>query len=201
VPAFPVATMPVYLYKPLLFLICLGPLAWMGWGLYSGALQHNPVEALLHASGEWTLRLLLATLAVTPLRRLSGWRRPVLWRRMLGLFSFFYAVLHFAIWLVLDRELLWREVLVDLTERPYIMVGFAAFLILLSLAATSNAWSMRHLGANWKRLHRLAYLAALLGVLHYWWLVKADVREPLIYLGVFVLLMVLRLPIAKRRSP
>ena len=183
--------------KPSLFLLCLLPLARLLWGLYSGALQPNPVEALLHGTGDWTLRLLLVTLAITPLRRLTGWRRPVLWRRMLGLFSFFYAVLHFTIWLALDRELMWGLVLEDLSKRPYIMVGFAALLILLALAVTSNAFSMRRLGANWKRLHRLAYVAALLGVLHYWWLVKADVREPLIYLGVFAVLMGLRLPLKR----
>ena len=185
----------VRLYKPLIFLLCLVPLGLMAWGLYSGGYQPNPVEALLHATGDWTLRLLLITLAVTPIRRLTGWRRPVLWRRMLGLFSFFYAALHFTIWLVLDRELLWGQVLEDLVKRPFITVGFAAFVILLALAVTSNNWSMRRLGAGWKRLHRLAYLAALLGVLHYWWLVKADVREPLLYLAVFGLLMVLRLPL------
>ncbi len=184
--------------KPLIFLLCLMPLAQLGWGLYSGVLQPNPVEALLHGTGDWALRLLLVTLAITPLRRLSGWRRPVLWRRMLGLFSFFYAALHFAIWLVLDRELMWGLVLEDLGKRPYIMVGFAALLILLALAVTSNVFSMRRLGANWKRLHRLAYLAALLGIVHYWWLVKADVREPLIYLGIFGILMVLRLPWPRR---
>jgi len=180
-------------YKPAIFVLCLLPLMWMVWGLYTGALQPNPVEALLHGTGDWALRLLLVTLAVTPLRRLTGWRRPVLWRRMLGLFSFFYAALHFTVWLVLDRELLWSEVLADLAKRPYIVVGFSAFLILLALAATSNTWSMRRLGANWKRLHRLAYVAALLGVLHYWWLVKADVREPLVYLAVFAVLMGSRL--------
>ncbi len=190
--------MPARIYKPLIFLLCLIPLGQLAWGLYSGALQPNPVEALLHGTGDWALRLLLVTLAVTPLRRITGWRRPVLWRRMLGLFSFFYAFLHFSIWLVLDRELLWSEVLVDLTKRPYIIVGFSAFLILLALAVTSNTWSMRSLGANWKRLHRLAYLAALLAILHYWWLVKADVREPLIYLGVFLVLMGLRLPLKRR---
>ncbi len=166
----------------------------MLWQLSSGALQPNPVEALLHGTGDWTLRLLLVTLAVTPLKRLTGWRRPVLWRRMLGLFSFFYAVLHFLVWLALDRELLWSQILEDLTKRPFVMVGFAAWLILLALAVTSNLWSMRRLGANWKRLHRLVYAAALLGVLHYWWLVKADVREPLIYLAVYAGLMALRLP-------
>ncbi len=184
-------------YKPAIFVLCLLPLMWMVWGLYAGALQPNPVEALLYGTGDWTLRLLLVTLAVTPLRRFTGWRRPVLWRRMLGLFSFFYAALHFAVWLVLDRELLWSEVLADLVKRPYIVVGFGAFLILLALAATSNTWSMRRLGTNWKRLHRLAYVAALLGGLHYWWLVKADVREPLVYLAVFVVLMALRLPARK----
>lgn len=192
--------MPVRLYKPLLFLLCLLPLGQMARGLYTGALQPNPVEALLHGTGDWALRLLLVTLAVTPLRRLTGWRRPVLWRRMLGLFSFFYAALHFTVWLVLDRELLWSEVLVDLTERPYIMVGFSAFLILFSLAVTSNSWSMRRLGARWQKLHRLVYLAALLAILHYWWLVKADVREPMIYLGVFALLMGLRLPARQKRA-
>ncbi len=184
----------VKLLKPLIFLICLVPLAQLGWGLYNGALQPNPVEALLHGTGDWALRLLLVTLAITPLRRLTGWRRPVLWRRMLGLFSFFYAALHFTIWLVLDRELMWGLVVEELSKRPYIMVGFAALSILLALAVTSNVFSMRRLGANWKRLHRLAYLAALLGILHYWWLVKADVREPLIYLSIFVVLMGLRLP-------
>jgi len=190
--------MPAKFYKPLIFLLCLIPLGQLAWGLYSGALQPNPVEALLHGTGDWALRLLLVTLAVTPLKRLTGWRRPVLWRRMLGLFSFFYASLHFTIWLVLDRELLWSEILVDLTKRPYIVVGFTAFLILLALAVTSNSWSMRRLGTGWKRLHRLAYLAALLGILHYWWLVKADVREPLIYLGVFAVLMGLRLRLPSR---
>lgn len=186
--------MPTMLHKPLIFLLCLIPLGQMAWGLHSDTLQPNPVKALLHATGDWTLRLLLITLAVTPLRTLTGWRRPVLWRRMLGLFSFFYAGLHFVIWLGLDRELVWGLVLEDLTERPFITVGFAAFLILAALAATSNIRSMRRLGAGWKRLHQLAYLAALLGVVHYWWLVKADVREPAIYLGIFLLLMVLRLP-------
>lgn len=192
--------LPVPLHKPLIFLLCLVPLAQMGWGLYTEALQPNPVEALLHASGDWTLRLLLITLAVSPLKRLTGWRRPMLWRRMLGLFSFFYAALHFTIWLVLDRELLWSEVLVDLTKRPYIMVGFSALLILVALASTSNIWSMRRLGVRWQKLHRLVYLAALLGILHYWWLVKADVREPLIYLGVFALLMALRLPAGRKHT-
>ncbi len=184
--------------KPSVFLLCLLPLAHLAWGLYTGALQPNPVEALLHGTGDWALRLLLVTLAITPLRRITGWRRPVLWRRMLGLFSFFYALLHFTIWLVLDRELMWDLVLEDLSKRPFIMVGFTALLILLALAVTSNALSMRRLGANWKRLHRLAYLAALLGILHYWWLVKADVREPLIYLGVFAALMGLRVPLPRR---
>lgn len=189
-----VIRLPVALYKPLVFLLCVAPLGQMIWSLYSGAFQPNPVEALLHASGDWTLRLLLITLAVTPLKRLTGWRRPVLWRRMLGLFTFFYAALHFTIWLWLDRELLWSQILEDLAKRPFITVGFAALLILCALAATSNNWSMRRLGAGWQKLHRLVYLAALLGILHYWWLVKADVREPLIYLAIYLLLMLLRLP-------
>ena len=190
--------------KSLIFLICLLPLGMMGWALGQGELQPNPVEALLHGSGDWALRLLLVTLAVTPLRRLSGWRRPLRWRRMLGLFSFFYALIHFAIYLVLDRELIWAEIWIDLTERPYVVLGFCALLVLSALAATSNRWSMARLGRNWRRLHRLVYLAALSAILHYAWLVKADLREPMIYLLIFVVLMAARLPwprLNSRRSP
>ncbi|WP_457673880.1 sulfite oxidase heme-binding subunit YedZ [Thiolapillus sp.] len=182
------------LWKLPVFLAGMAPLAWLAWGVYREELGPNPVEYLTHATGDWALRFLLVTLAITPLKRITGWRRPMLLRRMLGLFSFFYASLHLLVWLWLDRELYWAGMLEDVLKRPYITVGMLAFSILLVLALTSNAFSMRRLGRNWQRLHRLAYGAAALGILHYLWLVKADLLQPLTYLGVFVLLMLLRMP-------
>ena len=177
------------------FLVALVPLAVIALAASAGDLGANPVETLLHHFGEWALRLMLVTLAVTPLRRLTGWNHAARLRRMLGLFAFFYAVLHLATYVVLDRSLLLEEVLEDLTDRPYIMVGFAAFVLLVPLAATSTNAMVRRLGGRrWRRLHRIAYAAAIGGVVHYWWLVKADVREPLVYAALLTLLLVLRLP-------
>ncbi len=189
-------------WRLLVFLISLLPLLAMLWGVFHDSLGPNPVETLSHETGDWTLRFLLITLAITPLRRLTGWRRPILLRRMLGLFSFFYACLHVLVWLWLDREFAWGSMLADIAKRPYITVGFLSFLILFALALTSNAISMRRLGKGWQTLHRLVYAAALLAVLHYIWLVKADLLQPLIYLGVFVLLMLLRVSgKAKKAKP
>lgn len=177
------------------FLAALVPLGVIAAAAASGELGANPVEALIHHFGEWALRLMLATLAVTPLRRLTGWNQAVRLRRMLGLFAFFYAVLHLATYVVLDRSLLVEEILEDLTERPYVMVGFAGFVLLVPLAATSTNAMIRRLGGRrWRLLHRLAYVAAAAGVVHFWWLVKADVREPFIHAAVLALLLVLRLP-------
>ena len=177
------------------FLAALVPLGAIVAATASGELGANPVEALLHHFGEWSLRLMLATLAITPLRRLTGWSQAVRLRRMLGLFAFFYAALHLATYVVLDRSLLVEEVIEDLTERPYIMVGFAAFVLLVPLAATSTNAMVRRLGGRrWRLLHRLAYFAAAAGVVHFWWLVKADVREPLIHAAILALLLALRLP-------
>ncbi len=181
-------------WRLLVFLLSLMPLAYLVWAAFSDELGPNPVEALSHETGSWALPFLLITLAITPLRRLTGWRRPVLLRRMLGLFSFFYACLHVLVWLWLDREFAWSSMLADIAKRPYITVGFLSFLILAALALTSNALSMRRLGMRWKRLHQLVYGAALLAVLHFIWLVKADLLQPLIYLGLFALLMLLRIP-------
>lgn len=187
-----------WLGKPAVFLLCLLPAALLVRDAMGDALGANPVEALLHATGDWTLRMLLITLAVTPVRRLSGWAWPLRLRRMLGLFAFFYALLHLTVYLWLDRQLLWSEILVDLTERPYITLGFAAILILVPLAATSTRAMMRRLGRNWKRLHRGVYAAAVLGVVHFWWLVKADVTEPLVYAVILGLLLgARRLPARK----
>jgi len=188
-------------WRILVFLLSLMPLAYIVWAAFSDNLGPNPVEALSHETGSWALRFLLITLAITPLRRLTGWRRPVLLRRMLGLFSFFYASLHVLVWLWLDREFAWGSMLADVAKRPYITVGFLSFLILTALALTSNARSMRRLGLYWKRVHQLVYLAALLAVLHFIWLVKADLLEPMIYLGVFGLLMLMRIPGGKAAKP
>ena len=180
--------------KPAVFVLCLLPLALMVWLAAMDRLGANPVEAVLHFTGDLALRLLLVTLAVTPLRRLTGLPWLVRFRRMLGLFAFFYAVLHFAVYLVLDRSLDWGEIVTDLAKRPYIMVGFAAFVLLVPLAVTSTRGWVRRLGRRWQQLHRAVYLIAVLGVLHFLWLVKADLREPLVYAGVLAVLLALRLP-------
>ncbi|WP_295437201.1 sulfite oxidase heme-binding subunit YedZ [uncultured Thiodictyon sp.] len=180
--------------KPLVFLLCLLPLALLGWRIAAGRLGANPVEAVLHFTGAWGLRLLLVTLAVTPLRRLTGRGWLLRFRRMLGLFAFFYVVLHVAVYLVLDRGLAWEEIVTDLAKRPYIMVGFAAFVLLVPLAVTSTRGWVRRLGRRWQLLHRSVYLIAVLGVLHFLWLVKADLREPLIYAAVLAVLLAARVP-------
>lgn len=180
-------------YKIPLFLICLVPFGVLVWQAATQDLGANPVEALLHRSGGWTLRFLLLTLAVTPLRLLSGWTEVLQMRRMLGLFTFFYATLHFSIYALLDLGLDLGFLAEDIAERPYITVGFTAWLLLIPLAITSTRGMMRRLGRRWKKLHRLVYGIAVLGVLHFYWLVKADVREPLIYGGILLALLAVRL--------
>lgn len=194
----PNAETVVRLGKPLVFLLCLGPLLILVWRIASNGLGPNPVEAVLHFTGLWALRLLLVTLAVTPLRRLTGLPWLLRLRRMLGLFAFFYAVLHFATYLVLDRALVWEEILRDLTERPYITLGFLALVLLVPLAVTSTRGWMRRLGRCWQQLHRSVYVIAILGVLHFLWLVKADLREPLLYAALLGGLLAARLPWARR---
>ncbi|MCF6280653.1 MAG: sulfoxide reductase heme-binding subunit YedZ [Candidatus Polarisedimenticolaceae bacterium] len=185
--------MPAFLIKSVVFLLCLSPAVWLAWQAFNDQLGANPVEVLTHQSGLWTLRFLLLTLAITPLRTLSGWRYPGRLRRMFGLYTFFYALLHFLIYLALDRALFFDDIWQDIAERPYIMIGFTTFLMLLPLAITSNNRSMKRLGKRWKQLHRLVYLCGLGGVLHYLWLVKADLLNPAIYLTIFLLLMLLRI--------
>jgi sulfoxide reductase heme-binding subunit YedZ len=180
--------------KPLVFLACLLPLLYLAWDTWRGALGADPVAQLEHRSGDWALRLLLATLAITPLRRVTGWNKAIRFRRMLGLFAFFYVSVHLTIYLVVDLGGFWSQLLTEIAKRPYITVGFTAWLLLIPLALTSTNAMMRRLGRNWQRLHKLVYLIALLGVLHFLWLVKADHREPAIYLGVLIVLLLLRLP-------
>jgi sulfoxide reductase heme-binding subunit YedZ len=166
--------------KPVCFLLCLLPFGLLVWRTLADALGPNPVEAVVHSTGSWALRLLLVTLTVTPLRRLTGLPWLLRFRRMLGLFAFFYAALHFSAYLLLDRALVWEDILKDLTERPYIAVGFAALVLLIPLAVTSTRGWARRLGRRWQTLHRAVYAIAVLGVLHFLWLVKADILEPLI---------------------
>ena len=159
--------------KPLLFALCLLPLIFGAWDFYADRLGANPVEAMIHRSGEWALRLLLATLALSPLKRL-GWGGAIRYRRMVGLYAFFYGVVHFTLWIWLDRWFLWEEIVADLLKRPYITVGFTALVLLLPLAITSTRGMIRRLGRHWQRLHRLIYPAAALAVLHFLWKGKGD---------------------------
>jgi sulfoxide reductase heme-binding subunit YedZ len=178
--------------KLVLWVGATAPAAWLAAGSFLGWLGANPIEKLTHVTGMTTLVLLLTTLAVTPVRRLFGWNAVVRLRRPLGLFAFFYAVLHFSIWMVLDLGFQLAWVWEDIVERPYITVGFTAFVLLIPLALTSTKASIRRLGRRWTKLHSLAYVSTALGTVHFYWLVKADVRLPLLLIGVYVLLMGLR---------
>lgn len=180
------------LTKPILFAVALLPFGWVllgAFGVGGISLGANPVEAMLDDMGIWSLRLLLVTLAVTPLRDLTGWTWLLAYRRMLGLFAFFYLVLHLATYVVLDRSLDVGLMLEDVAKRPFITIGLLAFLLLLPLAVTSTRGWMRRLGRRWKRLHRLVYPAAALGVWHYYWQVKLDTFEPTIYALILALLL------------
>lgn len=180
--------------KPAVFAACLLPLVLLIWRTLDGSIGPNPVEGITHATGDWALRLLLVTLAVTPLRWLSGWTPLARLRRMLGLFAFFYAVLHFTTYLWLDQFFDWQAIVADIAKRPYITVGFAALVLMVPLAVTSTRGWQRRLGARWKQLHRLIYPIGVLAVLHYLWLVKADLLEPAIYAAVLALLLAARMP-------
>ena len=178
-----------YIIKPVFFMMCLVPFIALVIGAVNNTLGINPVETMTHETGEWTLRLLLVTLAITPLRRLSGKSWLIKLRRMLGLYTFFYACLHFITYIWLDQYFDWMEIIRDIPKRPFITVGFAAFVLLIPLAVTSNNKMMRRLKKNWVKLHKLVYVIAVLGVLHFLWLVKADTLEPLIYAGVLLILL------------
>jgi len=178
--------------KPLLFLLCLAPAIWLLYAALNGGLGANPIEAITRSLGDWALRLLLITLAITPLKRLSGRGWLLRYRRMLGLFAFFYATLHLLSYIVLDQFFYWPEIWADILKRPYITVGMVSFLLLVPLAVTSTTGWMRRLGKNWQRLHRLVYVSAIGGVLHFYMLVKADTREPLLYASILAALLLAR---------
>lgn len=180
-------------WKPLVFGVCLTPALLLVAKASASGLGVNPIEYVTKETGTWTLRLLMATLAVTPLRRLTGWHALIRFRRMLGLFAFFYALLHFSTYVVLDQFFALDEIVVDVAKRPYITVGFTAFVLLIPLAVTSTEAWIRRLGRRWQHLHRLIYLSATAAVVHYLWLVKADLRRPLIYASILAVLLGLRL--------
>jgi sulfoxide reductase heme-binding subunit YedZ len=175
-----------------LFAACMVPLARLVYGAFTDRLGANPIETITRSTGWWTLFLLAVTLAVTPLRRWSGANWLLRLRRMLGLFAFFYALAHFTTFIWFDHWFDAAEILKDVVKRPFVTVGFAAFLLLLPLAVTSNNAMVRRLGRNWQRLHRLVYAIAVLGVLHFWWLVKRDLTEPILFALAFTVLLALR---------
>ncbi len=186
------------MYKSLVFVICLVPLSTMIFDGWQGELGANPIEELTHRTGGWTLRLLLITLAITPLWEITQWRELMGMRRLLGLFAFFYAALHFTTYIWLDQFFDWNEIFKDITKRPFITVGFLGFIILIPLAMTSSMAMRQRLKHYWVIMHRGIYVASILGVLHFWWLVKADFLEPAIYTVILTLLLGYRLVRIKR---
>ncbi len=188
----PTPTQWFVLHRLVFLLVCL-PMMRLVLLAYRDALGANPIEALTRATGWWSLVFLLITLLVTPLRRVLQWPWLLRMRRTLGLSAFFYALAHFITFIWFDHWFDWMAMFTDVIKRPFITMGFSAFVVLLPLALTSNNYMTRKLGAQrWQRLHRLAYLAPVIAVIHYWWLVKADVREPLYFAIVLALLLVWR---------
>jgi sulfoxide reductase heme-binding subunit YedZ len=182
--------------KPIVFLLALLPLGRLIWLGSAGDLGANPIEFITRSMGTWTLVFLCLSLAMTPARVITGWTGFIHLRRMLGLFCFFYATVHFLIWLWLDHNFSLAAMWQDVLERPYITFGFLAFVLLIPLALTSNRWAQRKLGRRWSHLHRMVYAIAILAILHYWWhkAGKSDYETVSIYLGVIVVLLLLRLP-------
>jgi sulfoxide reductase heme-binding subunit YedZ len=189
--------------KPLsvfVFGACLAPLGLLAWDGYMDNLGANPIEAITRATGKWTLIFLLITLAVTPLRRISGWKSLIKFRRMLGLYAFFYACLHFTTYVWLDQFFELPSIVKDIAERPFITVGFTSFVLLIPLAVTSTSGMIRRLGKRWQQLHRLVYISAIGGVLHFLWLVKADIRRPVLYGSILALLLACRFVLGRSWS-
>jgi sulfoxide reductase heme-binding subunit YedZ len=180
--------------KPVIFLACLIPLGRLVWRGFHAGLGANPIEAITHGTGDWTLTFLLVTLSISPLRKLTRQYWLIGLRRMLGLFAFFYGTLHLMTWLWLDKFFDVHEMLADIIKRRFITAGMTAFALMIPLALTSTKWSIRKLGGKrWQALHRLIYFSAMAGVIHYIWLVKADLRKPLEYAAVLGVLLLYRL--------
>lgn len=190
-----------FIWKPIIFLLCLVPAGMVITDLLeiSGTLGANPVEAMLDRFGNWAIRFIMITLAVTPLRKLTGWNWLTRFRRMLGLFTFFYVLMHFSVWLMLDRGLYFSgfaevlpAVVEDLTERTFITLGFTALVLLTAMAVTSTAGMRRRMGRRWQKLHYSAYVVGVLGVWHYWWQVKKGPDDAIYYAAIFAVLIGLR---------
>jgi sulfoxide reductase heme-binding subunit YedZ len=186
--------------KPLAFVICLVPFGQLLFWGYTGDLGANPIDTITRFTGSWALFILLASLSITPLRRVTGWNELIKYRRMLGLFAFFYAALHFATYMVLDLYFDFAAIAKDILKRPYITVGFTALVLMIPLATTSTSAMIRRLGKRWQQLHRLVYVIAILGVLHFYWLVKSDIRRPAQYGAVLLLLLGFRVVMKWRQS-
>ncbi len=180
-------------FKPLLFIFLLLPALYYGWGIWQDQLGANPLEAVIRGLGDWALRILLITLLMSPLRRLINWAQALRLRRMLGLYAYFYVVLHLLGYLWFDQFFDWEEIWFDILERPFITIGMVSFVLLTPLAVTSTKGMIRRMGKNWKRLHSLVYLIGILTVIHFWWMVKLDVTEPAIYSGLLAILLAERL--------
>lgn len=188
-------------FKAVLFVASLFPLLRLSWFAFSDQLGANPIELITRSLGTWTLVFLLITLSITPLRKLSGWNWLIKLRRMAGLFAFFYALLHFITYIWLDQFFDLSSIYKDVIKRPFITIGFAAFILLIPLAVTSTNAMMKKLGGkNWQILHRLVYLIAVFAVVHYWWLVKKDLTQPIIYATVLAVLLGYRLWASKNRQ-
>ena len=196
------ATQIRFIAKPLVFVACLLPLALVVGDAFNvtGSLGANPVEEILDRFGNWGLRFIVLTLAITPLRRLTGWNWLAQFRRMLGLFTFFYVFMHFLTWLVLDQGVLMSAIVEDIVKRTFITIGFLALLLLIALAVTSTNGMRRRMGRRWQQLHYAVYPIAILGVWHYWWQVKKDIAEPLIYAVIVGVLLLARVVAARRRN-
>jgi sulfoxide reductase heme-binding subunit YedZ len=179
--------------RVVVFCACLFPFGQLLYYGFTDDLTANPIEYITRFTGSWALLFLLASLSITPLRKITGWNDLIKFRRMLGLFAFFYVVLHFLTFVVLDHFFDFDRIVKDVYKRPYVTAGFTAFVLLIPLAATSTAAMIRRLGKRWQQLHRLVYVAAIAGVIHFYWLVKADIRRPVQYAAVLTILLGYRL--------
>jgi methionine sulfoxide reductase heme-binding subunit len=182
-------------FKLAVFVFCLVPLGQLLYYAWTDNLSANPIEFITRFTGSWALILLLASLSVTPLRKTLGWNDLIKFRRMLGLFAFFYALLHFSTYLVLDHFFDFPAIVKDIIKRPYVTAGFTGFVLMIPLAITSTTAMIRRLGKRWQQLHRLVYVAAIAGIIHFYWLVKADIRRPVQYGAVLLLLLGFRLAV------
>ncbi len=182
-----------WILKPVVFLACLGPITLLVWNAFNGGLSPNPIDDITDTTGDWTLRFLMITLGITPLRRITGWNNFARFRRMLGLFAFFHGLLHFTTYIWLDHYFDFGTMVDDVVSRPYITVGFTGFVLMIPLAITSTKkWIGRLGGKRWQKLHRLIYVSGAAGVIHYLWLVKLDIRRPLTYGAILAVLLSFR---------